>query len=84
MMNKRFVDSESDKHSAYLPSLEEDTGGLSSESESESESDEEVDSDEVADLLHDAVMNDGIQLESGDDGELYYVKDGSDSDEESD
>ena len=44
-----FVDIESDKHSAYLPSPEMDTGGLLSESKSKS--DEEIDSDEVADLL---------------------------------
>ena len=74
-----FIDMEDDEHSAYLPSPDEDTDELSSDSESES--DEEIDSDEVANLIEDAALNDGIQLEAGEDGELYYVEDPSDADE---
>ena len=77
-----FVDSESDEHSAYLPSPDDETGGLLSESDSESE--EEIDNDEVADLLQDAAMNDGIQLEVEDDGDMYYVENGIDSGDEND
>ena len=52
-------------------------------SDSDSESDtEELDSDEIADLLDDAARNEGIQLESGEDGDLFYVEEGSASEDD--